>query len=57
MLDHAFRFVQHVVFVVGEGNRRSQRALEKIGARLLRRDQRQVTDGSRSTHLVFAIDR
>jgi RimJ/RimL family protein N-acetyltransferase len=34
MLDHAFRFVERVVFVVGENNLRSRRALEKIGARL-----------------------
>jgi N-acetyltransferase len=33
MLDHAFRHVQRVVFLVGPDNRRSQRALEKIGAR------------------------
>lgn len=32
MLDHAFRFVERVVFLVGHENRRSQRALEKIGA-------------------------
>jgi RimJ/RimL family protein N-acetyltransferase len=31
MLDHAFRFVQRVVFLIGETNIRSQRALEKIG--------------------------
>jgi RimJ/RimL family protein N-acetyltransferase len=32
MLRHAFRFVDRVLFFVGPGNRRSQRALEKIGA-------------------------
>jgi RimJ/RimL family protein N-acetyltransferase len=32
MLDHAFRFVENVVFMVGPRNFRSQRALEKIGA-------------------------
>jgi RimJ/RimL family protein N-acetyltransferase len=31
MLRHAFRFVDSVVFVVGVGNFRSQRAMEKIG--------------------------
>jgi len=31
MLAHAFRFVERVVFVVGPENRRSQRALERIG--------------------------
>ena len=31
MLRHAFRFVNTVVFLVGEHNLRSQRAMEKIG--------------------------
>ncbi len=31
MLEHAFRFVNRVFFVIGIHNRRSQRALEKIG--------------------------
>ncbi len=33
MLRHAFRFVKTVVFLVGPKNYRSQRALEKIGAK------------------------
>jgi len=32
LLNHAFRFVESVVFFVGENNVRSQKALEKIGA-------------------------
>jgi RimJ/RimL family protein N-acetyltransferase len=32
MLNHAFRFVENVVFLVGQTNFRSQRAMEKIGA-------------------------
>jgi N-acetyltransferase len=31
MLAHAFRFVRHVVFLVGPTNWRSQKAMEKIG--------------------------
>jgi N-acetyltransferase len=31
MLQHAFKSVQRVVFVIGPDNRRSQRAVEKIG--------------------------
>jgi RimJ/RimL family protein N-acetyltransferase len=31
MLDHAFKFVENVVFYVGENNIRSQKATEKIG--------------------------
>jgi RimJ/RimL family protein N-acetyltransferase len=32
MLDHAFGSVERVVFVIGPDNRRSQRAVEKLGA-------------------------
>jgi N-acetyltransferase len=32
MLTHAFKFVENVVFFVGENNIRSQKATEKIGA-------------------------
>jgi len=31
MLEHAFRWVNRVIFIVGPDNRRSQRAVEKIG--------------------------
>jgi RimJ/RimL family protein N-acetyltransferase len=40
MVEHAFRFVQRVVFLIGPENLRSQRAVLKLGAVLagLRRD-------------------
>jgi RimJ/RimL family protein N-acetyltransferase len=53
MLDHAFRFVNTVVFLVGAQNLRSQRALEKIGA--VRTAERRFTAGRDS--LVYAITR
>jgi len=36
MLEHAFQWVDQVLFIVGSDNRRSQRAVEKIGAVRLR---------------------
>lgn len=55
LLDHAFRFADVVVFIVGESNYRSQRAMEKIGgvrrAEVLQRELNGVT----STHVVFEI--
>jgi len=57
MLAHAFRFVERVVFAVGENNLRSQKALQKIGAKLLRTTQRPARDGTMVPHLVFAITR
>ena len=32
LLNHAFKFVESVVFFVGENNVRSQKAMEKVGA-------------------------
>jgi N-acetyltransferase len=46
MLQHAFQFVTSVVFLVGPGNLRSQRALEKIGA--VRAGSRLNADGLES---------
>lgn len=53
MLAHAFRFVDTVVFVVHEGNGRSRRAVEKLGA--TRDGERLDPDGSR--HVVYALRR
>ena len=57
MLKHAFRFVKRVVFVVGENNLRSQKALEKIGARFLKRVERSSRDGRLLPNVVLAITR
>ena len=57
MLDHALRFVERVVFVVGENNLRSQKALEKIGARFLERSEGRLPDGRVRRNVIFAIDR
>lgn len=35
MLDHAFQFVDRVIFLIGANNRRSRLAVERIGAVLL----------------------
>ena len=53
MLDHAFQFVERVVFLVGPENHRSQRALEKIGAR--RAGTR--ADGSGQENVLFELRR
>jgi RimJ/RimL family protein N-acetyltransferase len=52
MLSHAFRFVQHVVFLVDPANRRSQRAVEKIGA--VRTGSR--PDGAGRESIAYQID-
>ena len=55
MLDHAFRFVDRVVFVVGENNIRSQKALAKIGASFLKKAQLPAADETVRTNVVFVI--
>jgi N-acetyltransferase len=55
MLDHAFRFVDRVLFVVGENNTRSQKALLKIGAIFLKRVELPDRDGKLKTNHVFAL--
>ena len=57
MLDHAFRFVDRVLFVVGEKNLRSQKALAKIGARFLKKVELPARDGTMTPNLVFFITR
>jgi RimJ/RimL family protein N-acetyltransferase len=51
MLQHAFKFVRSVVFLVGPQNLRSQRAVEKIGG--VRAGSR--PDGSGRESLVYRI--
>jgi len=53
LLDHAFRFVDRVVFLIGPENLRSRRAVEKIGAVL--EGVRPHPDGTES--VVYAITR
>jgi len=57
MLDHAFRFVDRVLFVVGENNIRSQKALEKIGAKFLKKAQLPAPDGTPTANVIFVITR
>jgi RimJ/RimL family protein N-acetyltransferase len=51
LLEHAFRFVPRVVFLVGPANLRSQRAMEKIGGV---RDGTRVNGAGRES-VVFVI--
>ncbi len=57
MIDHAHRFVPRVVFVVGEHNQRSRRALLKIGARLDASAETRRLAAAGDREVVFTIDR
>jgi N-acetyltransferase len=51
MLEHAFRFVDSVIFIVGAANIRSQRAVAKLGAALTG----DVAEGRGDNRLVFRL--
>lgn len=51
MLVHAFKFVNTVRFIVGADNRRSQRALEKVGAKHIG----SVLDASGRNSLLYVV--
>lgn len=54
MLDHAFKFVDSVVFLVGPANVRSQKALEKIGAVMIEPREKTIR-GKTVEQVVFQI--
>jgi RimJ/RimL family protein N-acetyltransferase len=55
MLDHAFRFVESVVFLIGPTNVRSQKAVEKIGGVLIERREKSNPDGTTVERVVYQI--
>ena len=55
MLDHAFTFVDTVVFLIAENNHRSRRAVEKIGGTLTGEwDDREMSSGI-VRHVVYEV--
>lgn len=55
MLAHAFKFVDSVVFLVGPGNFRSRKAVEKIGGVEDGRKETKNPDGTVQQHVVYRI--
>jgi RimJ/RimL family protein N-acetyltransferase len=55
MLDHAFQFVDTVVFLVGPRNFRSQKALEKIGGVMTGRRDKPGLNGEILEHVLYQI--
>ena len=55
MLDHAFRFVDHVVFLVGADNIRSIKAMQKIGGVLTERRVQRTLHGKSFEFVIFEI--
>ncbi|HEX4923120.1 MAG TPA: GNAT family N-acetyltransferase, partial [Bdellovibrionales bacterium] len=57
MLDHAFKFVDQVLFYIGENNHRSRRAVEKIGAQQLEKVKRRPQEGAEYFAVVYGINK
>lgn len=55
MLNHAFKFVDTVLFDVGSENRRSRKALEKIGAILVRQDEKSDRLGKKIVAMTYSL--
>ena len=55
MLDHAFNWVETVVFWVGDTNWRSRRAMEKIGGVLRDETELRCYGGETYNHVVYEI--
>ena len=54
MLDHAFRFVETVVFLIGPTNFRSQKAVEKIGGVMIEPREKTIR-GKTVEQIVYEI--
>jgi len=55
MLAYAFRFVDHVIFIVGVDNIRSQKAMLKIGGVLTDRRVMRTLHGRTAESVIFVI--
>lgn len=56
MLDHAFRFVDRVIFKVGVNNWRSRKAMEKLGGVYIGQEMVSYTGEAQHLNVLFKID-
>jgi RimJ/RimL family protein N-acetyltransferase len=57
MLTHAWRWFDPVIFLVGEDNVRSRRAMEKVGGVLTERTYAAEMAGAPATHVIYEMRR
>jgi len=57
MLDHAFRYVDTVYFYIGAVNKRSQIAIERIGAKKIREEETAYYGEAPKLDYVYAIEK
>jgi len=54
MINHAFQFVENIIFHVGDTNFRSRKAVEKLGAFLTKSEYIEAT---KRTHVVYVLNK
>lgn len=57
MINHALKSVSTVYLLIDRNNYRSQKAATKIGARLMRPDERKHHPKTRASNLIFLIEK
>lgn len=57
MVGHALEHFNRVIFLVGQHNLRSRRAMEKIGGMLIDRCHETKVAGVSVRHVIYGIDR
>jgi N-acetyltransferase len=57
MIAHAFKSVPRLVFTIGANNLRSQKAVERIGGKFLRRMENRGSRRNDGPRVVYAVER
>ena len=57
MLDHAFKFVDYVIFHIGAINIRSQKAIEKLGAKKTGEIEMEYYGEEKKLNYIYQIDK
>ena len=57
MLDHAFRFVENVIFHIGANNIRSQKAIERLGAKKIAEIEMNYYGEPQQLNFVYSINK
>lgn len=57
MLNHAFKFVNKVIFHIGASNIRSQKAIEKLGAKKISELEMEYYGEEKKLNFVYQIDK
>ncbi len=57
MINHAFRYFDQIIFIIDQDNIRSQKAVQKIGGRIMSDQEAAGLDLKSSNNLAFVVDR